>query len=120
MPAAKVLISYSHDSPVHEQRVLALSDRLRSHGIDAIVDQYESFPAEGWIQWMKRQIREAQFILVICTETYRRRADRQEAPGVGLGATYESQIIQQLLYDAAGTNDRIVPVLLDPADRPHI
>ena len=49
----KVFISYSHDSPDHEARVLELSDRLRKEGIDTILDQYESFPPQGWIQWMK-------------------------------------------------------------------
>jgi tetratricopeptide (TPR) repeat protein len=120
MPPPKVLISYSHDNAAHEQRVLALANRLRSNGVDAILDQYEQFPPDGWIPWMKRQMREAKFILVICTETYRRRADRQEAPGVGLGATYEAQIIQQILYDSGGANNRIIPVLLDPAESPHI
>lgn len=118
--SAKVLISYSHDSPAHEQRVLVVADRLRRDGVDAMLDQYEQFPSGGWIQWMKDQISDADFVLVICTETYRRRADGREAPGVGLGATYESQILQQILYDAGGRNDRIIPVILDPADRVYI
>ena len=44
---SKVFISYSHDSPDHESRVLALSDRLRREGIDAILDQYESQRKRG-------------------------------------------------------------------------
>jgi hypothetical protein len=35
----RVLISYSHDSPDHADRVLALSDRLRAEEIDTILDQ---------------------------------------------------------------------------------
>ena len=98
----RVLISYSHDSPDHEAKVLALSDRLRSEGIDAILDQYESFPPQGWIQWMKHQVLHARFVLVVCTETYCRRANGEETPGIGLGATYESGLIQQLLYNTGG------------------
>jgi len=120
MAPPKIFISYSHDSPPHEAQVLALANHLRGDGIDAVLDQYESFPPTGWIQWMKRQVRDAQFVLVVCTETYRRRADGDEEPGVGLGATYESQLIQQLLYDAGGVNERFVPVLLGASDRPHI
>ncbi|MEK7995788.1 MAG: tetratricopeptide repeat protein, partial [Planctomycetota bacterium] len=120
MAAPKVFISYSHNSPAHEAKVLALANRLRGDGIDAVLDQYESFPPRGWIQWMKRQVRGAQFVLVVCTETYRRRADGDEKAGVGLGATYESQLIQQLLYDAGGVNERFVPVLLGESDRQHI
>jgi SEFIR domain/Tetratricopeptide repeat len=74
----KVFISYSHDSSAHETAVLALANRLRGDGIDAVLDQYESFPVRGWINWMKHQIRDTQFILVVCTVMYSRRAD----PGV--------------------------------------
>jgi len=52
----RVLISYSHDSREHEARVLALADRLRDDGVDAILDQYESFPPRGWIQWIRDQV----------------------------------------------------------------
>src|SRR5271163_3726418 len=120
MPAPKVFVSYSHDSPAHEAKVLALADRLRSNGIDAALDQYESFPPRGWIQWMKDQIRDAQFVLVVCTETYRRRWDGEEKAGLGPGAAYEGQSMQQLLYDAAGENARFIPLLLDKEDGQHI
>ena len=120
MQPPKVFISYSHDSPAHQAKVLAFANRLRSHGIDAVLDQYEPFPRMGWIQWMKHQIRDTRFILVVCTETYRLRWDGGEKLGVGLGATYESGLIQQLLYNAGGVNDRFVPVLLDESDCQHI
>jgi hypothetical protein len=32
-------MSYSHDSPEHEARVLAFSNRLRGDGVDAILNQ---------------------------------------------------------------------------------
>ena len=120
MASPKVFISYSHDSPAHEAKVLALADRLRSNGVDAVLDQYESFPTRGWIQWMKDQVRDADFVLVVCTETYERRWDGEEAIGVGLGATFEGQTLQQILYDAAGTNERLIPVWVDEDDGRHI
>jgi hypothetical protein len=43
----RVFISYSHDSPEHADRVLALADRLRAEGIDCHLDQYETSPPEG-------------------------------------------------------------------------
>ena len=54
-----VFISYSHDSPEHADRVLALSDHLRADGIDCILDQYEDSPPEGFPRWMDRQIRDS-------------------------------------------------------------
>jgi hypothetical protein len=38
--APKVFISYSHESAEHEQRVLALAERLRKDGVDVQLDQY--------------------------------------------------------------------------------
>src|SRR5258708_18552993 len=97
----RVFISYSHDSPEHEENVLALSNRLRADGIDAIIDQYEPFPPKGWLRWMRQQIEEASFVLAVCTETYRRRAEGNEAAGRGLGGAYEGSILDQELYEAS-------------------
>jgi len=47
----KVFISYSHDSPEHADKVLAFANKLRSEGIDAVLDQYEESPPEGWPMW---------------------------------------------------------------------
>jgi hypothetical protein len=70
MEAPKVFISYSHDSPDHADRVLELSGRLRQDGIDCHIDQYEVSPPEGWPRWMVNKVEWANFVLVVCTETY--------------------------------------------------
>jgi tetratricopeptide (TPR) repeat protein len=115
-----VFISYSHDSPEHEANVLALANRLRADGIDAVLDQFESFPREGWDLWGQRQIQAASFVLMVCTPAYRRRYDGEEEPGIGLGATSEAGYIRQILYDAGGANEKFLPVLLTDADSAHI
>jgi hypothetical protein len=81
----KVFISYSHDSLEHSDRVRELSDRLRADGIDSILDQYELSPPEGWPLWTDKQIRDAEFVLMVCTETYYRRVMGEEESGIGLG-----------------------------------
>jgi tetratricopeptide (TPR) repeat protein len=116
----RVLISYSHDSPEHEARVLRLADRLRDDGVDAMLDQYEAFPPQGWIRWMSQQIAEARFVLAVCTPTYRRRLAGEEEPGRGLGATYEGGIIQQAIYGAGGWNEKFIPVVFEEEDRESI
>ena len=50
--------------------IKALSQRLRSEGVDCHVDQHEMSPPEGWPQWIIRQIERADFVLVVSTETY--------------------------------------------------
>ena len=107
------LISYSHDSPEHEQAVLALCNRLRARGIDAFVDQFlPGAPSEGWPLWMERQIEQRDFTLMVCTEAYRRRFMEDEADGIGRGVVWEARILRNLLYDNSERHGRIVPVLL--------
>jgi hypothetical protein len=116
-PPPRVVISYTHDSPAHAERVLALADRLRADRLDAEVDQYEPHPPEGWRNWMHRQIARADFVLLVCTPTRRRRFEGREEPGVGLGAQRETALIDPELYERAGRNERFIPVLLDIALR---
>ena len=84
-----VFVSYSHDSRAHEHRVHEFVDRLREEGVDCNFDVYEEAPPEGWPAWMDRQIRESDYVLVVCTEVYNRRVTGREAQGVGLGARWE-------------------------------
>jgi CHASE2 domain-containing sensor protein len=110
--APRVFISYSHDNPEHCDRVLELADRLRVDGIDASIDQYVQFPPEGWPVWCEAGIEKADFVLMVCTETYFRRVDRKEEPGKGHGVLWEVRLIRQLLYDAGSVSAKFVPVLV--------
>jgi tetratricopeptide (TPR) repeat protein len=112
----KVFISYSHDSPEHADRVLELSDHLRADGIDCVLDQYEESPPDGFPVWMDRQIRAADFVLMICTPTYFRRVMREEEPGKGHGVAFESTLIYQYIYNEGTSNKRFIPVLLEGGD----
>jgi tetratricopeptide (TPR) repeat protein len=115
-----VFISYSHDSPEHADRVLALSDRLRADGIDCILDQYEDSPLEGFPRWMDRQIRAANFVLMICTPTYYCRVMDDEEPGKGHGVAWESTLIYQYIYNEGTSNKRFIPILLEGAHESDI
>ncbi len=116
----RVFISYSHDSPEHADRVLALSDRLRKDGIDCILDQYELSPPEGWPRWMDRHICDADFVLMLCTETYYRRVMGKEKPGIGRGVRWEGNLIYQHIYDDDSINSRFIPVLFDSGQLDHM
>ena len=79
----RVFLTYSHDSPEHNAAVLALAKRLRSDGCIVVIDQEQDWVPETWTVWMMRQIEQADFVLVICTEVYKRRAEGREAPPIG-------------------------------------
>jgi hypothetical protein len=65
---------------------------------------------------MLRNIDEATFTLVVCTQTYARRVAGEETPGVGVGATWEGAIITQALYEGQQHNTRFIPVVVSPDD----
>lgn len=116
----QVFISYSHDSIEHMEKVRQLADKFRADGIDCDIDQYEETPAEGWPRWMARKINESKFVLIVCTETYKKRLDGKQEKGTGLGATWESGIIVNSLYELTGENLKFVPILLNFSDRNFI
>lgn len=110
----RVLISYSHDSAAHQERVRALCEKLRGDGIDALIDQYVATarPPQGWPRWMDEQLRLADFVVLVCTPTYRARVEGRDEPGRGHGVLWEGSLVYQLLYNAGTRNERFVPVLL--------
>jgi hypothetical protein len=118
--AVRVFISYSHDSPEHERRTFDLADKLRSEGVDCELDQFEPAPPEGWQRWMAQQVREADYVLVVCTASYHRRVTGREREGVGLGAIWEGGLITQELYDNGGRNDKFIPVVFNAGDTKEI
>src|ERR1700754_3431714 len=120
-PAApRVFISYSHDSSEHANTVLRFSTRLRNDGIETILDQYISSPPEGWPRWMTRGIRDADFVLSICTETYYKRVMGDEQEGIGLGVRWEGHLIYQYIYDAGTVNHKFVPVIFENGSRKFV
>jgi hypothetical protein len=121
MPVSqRVFITYSHDSEDHKNRVLKLSADLRDGGVDCHLDQYVLFPAVGWARWMNEQIELADFVLVICTEIYNRRAIGQESLGIGLGASWEGLRISQEIFEKNGRNTKFIPVIVAESDAPHM
>ena len=121
MDPVKLFISYSHDSDEHRERVLALSERLRQDGYVTLLDQYvNGTPAKGWPRWMLDQLDEADFVLVVCTETYYRRFRGHEEPGRGKGVDWEGALISQEIYDSRSDTRKFVPTLFDAADEKSI
>lgn len=111
----RVFISYSHDSAEHRDRVRLLADRLIRDGVDCVIDLDEPNPPEGWWRWMDRQLADADFVLVVCTAGYFQKATaRRQA--AGQGATFESVLLVQTLYDSWMENKKFIPVLF--ADLP--
>jgi SEFIR domain len=109
--APRVFISYSHDSEMHRQRVLDLANRLREGGLDVRLDRYVESPPEGWPQWIRRQVSECDFVLLVCTPAYGRHFERAEPGQKGNGATWQAMLAEQLLYEYGARNQALIPLL---------
>jgi tetratricopeptide (TPR) repeat protein len=117
MSKKTVFISYSHDSDKQQKRVLALSERLRTDGLETILDQYlNGSPLQGWPRWMLDQMDEADFVLVICTRAYYRRFRGHEQPGKGKGGDWEGALITQEIYDSRSRTKKFIPVIFSSKD----
>jgi len=117
-----VFISYSHDSDQHKSRIQALVDRLRSDDITVVIDldMLPGGPPEGWPLWSEIQIKNADAVLIACTETYTRRYNGEELPDTGLGSVSEARVIRQTLYKSAGHNEKFRVILFVAEDNNHI
>lgn len=122
----KVFISYSWDSEEHKKRVLSVANTLRDPwGIETDIDQYVRArppftPSQGWDLWMEKRIEWAEFVLIVCTETYRRRFKGDEEPGKGRGVTWEGTIIRQNLYNDQLNDTKFIPVVVSSQDLSYV
>jgi hypothetical protein len=116
-----VFVSYRHESDAHRARVRALGARLQAEGINVVLDQFfrdanPAGPNEGWPAWSKNQAANSEKILIVASPGWFRRYTGTEVPGSGLGAAAEGRIIEQRLYDQAGSNGFARLVVFEPAD----
>src|SRR5258707_9625619 len=98
----KVFISYAWENDV-KIWVLDLATRLRQDGVEAILDQWALVPGDQLTQFMERAIRESDFVVFICTPTYKRKSDRRKG-GVG----YEGGIITGEVF-AKNNHRKFIP-----------
>ncbi len=76
----RVFISYARDSDKHAERVENLATSLRNNGIDSRLDQWcQTGIAElGVGPWIELQIREADFVVVVCSPAYKKNSEVDE------------------------------------------
>lgn len=121
MPATTVFISYSFDSEQHVDRVRAFAARLKADGVGVRLDtDVDLDPPEGWPTYSQNQIESADYVVLVCTETYCRRFDGREEPGRGKGVTFESRIIKQEIFNFPERIQKFIPVVFHVADIVHI
>ncbi|MDT5023982.1 MAG: hypothetical protein QOE61_408, partial [Micromonosporaceae bacterium] len=109
--SVRVFISYAYDSPEHVDAVRALWELLRSLGIDAKLDRSFEGESQDWPLWMLEQFREADFVIVVASDGYRRRADGIADADDGRGVQFEAGVLRDLVMgDRRAWSKRILTV----------
>jgi hypothetical protein len=108
MNAPKVFVSYSREGREHENWVLQLAASLRRNGVDAALDQWDLKPGSDMTLFMESQIRDSDFVILICTPTY---AQKSNIPSGGVG--YEKNIISAEMLQSRDLRPKFIPVLRD-------
>lgn len=105
MSIPKVFVSYSHDSLEHKNWALELATKLRSFGVDAVIDQWDLRPGDDLAHFMETQLTAADRVLMICTEKYVEKANA----GVG-GVGYEKMIVTAAALARIDSN-KVIPIV---------
>ncbi len=88
MASPRCFISYAWDNESHKSWVKDFAIKLRNNGVEAILDKWHATPGDLLPEFMEREIRECDYVLIICSPKYKDRSDKRLG-GVG----YEGDII---------------------------
>ncbi|MEO6087089.1 MAG: SEFIR domain-containing protein [Umezawaea sp.] len=112
--APRVFITYSHDTQAHKNQVREFATFLRGEiGLDVHLDQWYDSRRLDWSAWAIDHLTNADFILVIASPEYKRRADGAAPPDEGRGAQFETAIIRDnLTKNLREETARVLPVVL--------
>ncbi|MFE0513143.1 SEFIR domain-containing protein [Streptomyces sp. NPDC058964] len=120
----RVFISYAHedDGGAHTESVRAFWLLLRSLGVNARLDLAAAEEPQDWALWTLHEYQSADYVLVVASPAYRRRAEGSETPGTGRGVIWEAGLIRSEVYARPGSwHRRILRVVLpggSPEDLP--
>ena len=105
MREPKAFMSYSWDDDQHKAWVAKLATNLRDNGVETILDQWHAVPGDQLPEFMERQIRENDYVLIICTPNYRLKSDGRKG-GVG----YEGDIMTAEVHNQRN-HRKFIPIL---------
>jgi hypothetical protein len=100
-----VFISYSWDDEAHKEWVRKLATQLRIDGVDARLDHWHAVPGDQLPEFMEREIRDNDYVVIVCTPKYKEKSNKR-AGGVG----YEGDIMTAEVLSKQN-NRKFIPVL---------
>jgi WD40 repeat protein len=118
----KVFLSYAHESDTHSAEVHRLHDLLAVSGVTPVMDVSYAGVIKDWALWCRNQIDLADWVLVVASAAYKRRADSPEQlpEDEGRGVYWEARYIRGIVYSSRERANKIVPVLLPGGSAVHL
>lgn len=109
----RVFVSYAHESAEHKEQALEFATFLREAGIAAVLDVWSAEARRDWYAWAIREMTDADFVLVVASERYRRSGDGSGPDAEHRGVQSEAALLRELVYsDRAVWLPKILPVVL--------
>ncbi|GAB2858572.1 hypothetical protein GCM10027074_27090 [Streptomyces deserti] len=109
----RVFLSYAWDDDRHKSSVGELGRLLLNGGVDVWLDDVEAPRGPEWARETAREIETADFVLVIASPAYKRRAAGEEEPGKGRGVAWESRLLIEFAFThEQDWPDRVLNVVL--------
>lgn len=105
----RIFVSYSYDDDNHRDWVRNLAERLRDDGVDARLDQWHLRQSTTIPEFMNREVRRADKLLVVCTPIYQAKVHAKEEGELVTGSGYEGMLISANIFENPKTV--VVPVL---------
>jgi hypothetical protein len=99
-------ISYSWDNEKHKEWVRLLAEKLHKSGVWTYLDQWDLNPGANLTNYMESKIREANYVLLICTPHFAKKAN-DGSGGVG----YEKSIVSGEIFYNISSPEKFVPLV---------
>lgn len=90
------------------ERVRALADRLRSDGIDVILDRRVEEPPEGWRAWTERQLQDCDQVLLVWATAHRDELENEHI------TPHRGQ------YEVRAEEDELLVILFEDEAKPDV
>ena len=107
-------MSYAWENDDHQAWVLQLATRLRSNGVDVLLDAWNTRLGSDLAFFMESGITSADRIIVVCSDQY---VGKANAPMGGVG--YEKKMLTPRLMDDLGS-ELVIPVIRNRTSSPKM
>ncbi|HZW12388.1 MAG TPA: toll/interleukin-1 receptor domain-containing protein [Noviherbaspirillum sp.] len=101
----RVFISYSWDSQEHKLWVAKLAEDLYGFGVEVILDQWHVEAGQDLPAFMNTNVQNCDRVLVVCTELYVQKAQKQQG-----GVAYEQLLVTSQMMQNVGTT-KFIPIV---------